>query len=575
MNPSSPKGVFDRLFGYLDALRPTDRWLFAGVLSVFVLSVAWNAYAFSRSYLVDVPVGGGVLIEGAIGSPRFINPVLAITRADNDLTALTYSGLLRLSPDGTLANDLAESITVSDDGRVYNIVLSQDRYFHDGTRIKAEDVAFTIALIQKPALKSPLYGNWSGVTVEVIDTYELNLVLDNPYAPFRENMTVGILPKHIWSTLSEEELPFSQHNTEPVGSGPYQVARVVRNPAGLISEYELRAVSSHRKSANIDRIVIRFYQNEEAVFAALQKGEISSTSYLSERWLPSLPSGQFAAVSEPLPRVFSIFFNQNKNPVLRDNAVRAALDVLVDREALIEEAVNGYGRAAYSPVPPEWIDLETPAAETMSRADRLSEARRILEEGGWRQSDNGRWIKTIDGVETPLLFSVRSANDALFEKIAAHLSIAWQELGAEASFEFYEQSDLVQTIIRPRDYQALLFGVDVGRSLDLYPFWHSSSREDPGLNVSLFASMTVDKLVSDMRVATSTEERDQLIGKFVEEIDKEDPAVFLFAPSFEYVMRSNIRTTEMKHLQRPSERWSNIADWHMQESSVWPFFKNE
>ncbi|MEX0912965.1 MAG: ABC transporter substrate-binding protein [Candidatus Paceibacterota bacterium] len=567
--------MFDKIFGYLDSLRPIDRLIYAALLAVFLVAAVWNVYTLSKSYLINVPVAGGVLIEGAIGSPRFINPVLAITRADNDLTALTYSGLLRLSPDGTLVNDLAESITVSDDGRVYNVLLKQDRYFHDGTRVKAEDVAFTIGLIQKPSVKSPLYGNWNGVVVELIDTYELNLVLDTPYSPFVENLTIGILPKHIWSTLSEEELPFSQRNIEPIGSGPYQVERVARNSAGLISEYELRGVSDQKESTNIERIIIRFYQNEEAIITALQKGEINSTSYLSDRSLSSLKDGPFTFISEPLPRVFSVFFNQNKNPALRDPSARAALEVLIDRDEIVAEVVNGYGRPAYSPIPPEWLETEEATTVRRSKEERLVAAREILESNGWTQSTNGRWIKTIDGVDTPFLFTIRSANDSLFEKIASNLTSSWQELGIEPTFEFYEQSDLVQTVIRPRDYQALLFGIDLGRSLDFYPFWHSGSREDPGLNVSLYANITVDRLVGDLRLSTSTEDKHRLMEQFVAEIDKDKPAIFIFAPSFEYVVRSNISAAEMNRIQKPSERFSNITNWHMNESGVWPFFKNQ
>lgn len=567
--------VFDKIFGYLDSLKPTDRLIYVAFLAIFLITTVWSVYSQSKSFLVDIPVNGGVLVEGAIGSPRFINPVLAITRADNDLAALTYSGILRLSTDGTLVNDLAESVTISDDGRVYNIVLRQDRYFHDGTRVKAEDVAFTISLIQKSALKSPLYGNWNGVTVEAVDTYELNLVLESPYSPFIENLTVGILPKHIWSVLSEEELPFSQYNIEPVGSGPYQVERVARNSAGLISEYELKATEDQAESAKIDKIIIRFYQNEEDILNALKEGEVNSTSYLTDRYLSSLKDSSYRVISEPLPRVFSIFFNQNKNPALRDQSVRAALEILIDREKIISEVVNGYGSPAYSPIPPGWFDPVETANSQLTKEERLRAAREILESNGWNQSTNGRWIKTIDGVETPLLFTVRSANDSLFEKIASNLSLAWQELGIEATFEFYEQSDLVQTVIRPRDYQALLFGIDLGRSLDLYPFWHSGSREDPGLNVSLYANITVDRLVSGMRTATSTEEKNELVKEFVSEIEKDKPAVSIFAPAFEYVVHSDINTAEMTHIQKPSERFSNIIEWHMNESSVWPFFNNQ
>jgi len=564
--------LFDRLFSFIDLLRPLDKWLFIIALCVFVISSTISIYQFSESKLINVPVRGGTLIEGVVGSPRFINPVLAITKADNDLTALTYSGLLRLSPDGTLENDLADTVTISDDGLVYNIMLKQNKYFHDGTKITADDVAFTIGLIQKTSLKSPLYGNWSGVTVEVIDTYELNLVLDNPYAPFKENLTVGILPKHIWSTLSEEELPFSQHNIEPIGSGPYAVKKVVRNQAGLISEYTLKPANDYQNSTNISSIVFRFYPNEEAVLDALQKGEITSTAYLGEKLLPSVDKNKFKFEEEPLPRIFSIFFNQNKNPALRDKAARTALEILIDRQELINQSVNGYGRPTEEPIPLNWQNPDN-NHEQLSKEDRLAKARQVLEDGGWSQSTNGRWVKSINDVDTPLIFSIRSSNDVVFEKIAEYLSQSWQELGIEATFEFYEQSDLVQTIIRPRDYQALLFGIDLGRSLDLYPFWHSASREDPGLNVSLYANMSVDELVSDIRTATSSDQLHELLDKVADEIDDEKPAIFLFSPTFEYVTKPSVITGNMSYIQKASERFSNITSWHMNESGVWPFLK--
>jgi peptide/nickel transport system substrate-binding protein len=510
-------------------------------------------------------------VEGVIGSPRFINPVLAITRADHDLVALTYSGLLKLNPEGELENDLAESLTISEDGRVYNIILRQDARFHDGVSVTAEDVAFTIGLIQQPEIKSPLRGNWSGVVVEVIGPYELNLVLENPYTPFKENLTVGILPRHIWSTLSEEELPFSQHNIEPIGSGNYRVEAVKRNASGLVSEYELEAAPDQNDKANIKNIIVRFYQNEDEVVEALNNDEITSTAALSERSLTAIDSEKYNLVSESLPRVFAVFLNQNRNPILRDQAVREALSQAVDKEALIESAISGYGVATDSPLPASFLEVQP---DGLTAEDRLAEARATLEAANWVRGDDGIYRKTIDEQLTPLRFTVRSANGSLFERAAENLTATWRSLGAEVTFEFYEQSDLVQTIIRPRDYQALLFGIDIGRSLDLYPFWHSSSREDPGLNVSLYANINVDSLVSRMRLATSTAARDELIGEFTEEISNDVPAIFLFSPSFEYVISKEVTTTDIKKIQRSSERWSNVTDWYMHESGVWPIFQN-
>lgn len=579
MNLPSPKvfgsSLFDKFFSYLDSLQPVDRVIFGTLLLIFVVATTYNFYIFASGFLVEVPVPGGTLIEGTIGSPRFINPVLAITRADNDLVALTHSGLLRLSGDGTLENDLAESITISDDGRVYNVVLRGDRYFHDGVKVTAEDVSFTIGLIQKAALKSPLRGNWSGVTVEVINSQELNLVLENPYTPFKENLTLGILPRHIWQTLSDEEFPFSQHNVEPVASGPYKISAVTRNSAGLASEYQLELSDDYRQEGHIQNIVFRFYQNEEEVVAALKAGEITSTASLSERFLTELEPEKFNFTSEPLPRVFSIFFNQNRNPVLRDAAARKALNLAIDRDELVSRTVGGFGSPTDTPIPAGWVELEDEAETPKSPEERLEEATKALIEGGWVKNQNGRWEKDIDGASMPLVITVRSANGMLFEKMASYLSETWQSLGAEVTFEFYEQGDLVQTIIRPRDYQALLFGMDIGRSLDLYPFWHSGSREDPGLNVSLYANITVDGLVNEMRTATSTEARDESIRKFVREVESEQPAIFLFTPSFEYVTKKNIIVAPMKKIQKPSERFSNVDDWYINQSGVWPIFVNE
>ncbi len=578
MNLSSPKSfgfsLFDRLFDYLSSLRPLDRLIISLLGMLFVLGAAGSLYAYARTLLIDVPVSGGTLIEGGIGAPRFINPVLAITRADHDIMTLTYSGITRLSPEGTLENDLAESVTISDDGRVYNIILRDDRHFHDGVRVTAEDVAFTIALIQKPNLKSPIRGNWSGVSVEVISTRELNLVLETPYTPFRENLTLGILPKHIWQTLTDEEFAFSQYNIEPIGSGPYQVRSIKRSPAGLVSEYELIPAADHKQEAHIERVIVRYYQNEDELLGALRRGEITSTAALGEKWLSGLDQTKYKLASEALPRVFSIFMNQNRTPVLRDVAARAALNAAIDRQALIARSVNGFGRPAYTPIPANWIE-GLPGETPTSTEDRIAEATNILVNGGWTRNQNGRWEKQIDGANVPLIFIVRSANGELFEKMAAYLSETWQALGAEVTFEFYEQSDLVQTIIRPRDYQALLFGMDIGRSLDLYPFWHSASREDPGLNVSLYANITVDRLVSEIRVATSTEARNELIGRFVAEIEKERPAIFLFTPTFDYVTTTNLTTPGFKQLQRQSERFASITEWHMNESGVWPVFARQ
>jgi len=566
---------FDGLFRFLDNRQPSDRFIFSLLLLTFLISLWYTLYAINDSYVTEVPTAGGTLVEGVVGAPRFVNPVLAITRADHDLVALTYSGLMTLTPQGTLAPDLAESVTVSDDGLVYNVVLKQGQKFHDNSEITSEDVAFTIGLIQNAALKSPLRGNWSGVKVEVLGDYELNFVLDDAYAPFIENLTVGVMPKHIWSTLTDEELPFSQHNTEPIGSGPYRLSEIMHGQSGLINEYSLTAFEQNGVKPNIDKVVIRFYQNEAEVAEALKSKEINSTAALGENTLTTINLEDWAMVEKPLPRVFSVFFNQNKSPVLRDPYVREALETAIDRKELIKRALNGFGIETNNPLPPAFSSLfKGFSEEEKNTEDRLAEARDILTNDGWQETEDGGWTKEIDQATTTLALTLRSANAPVFENTSAYLIEVWQALGVEVGVELFEQNDLVQSVIRPRDYQALLFGLDIGRPLDLYPFWHSSQREDPGLNIAFYTSISSDRLLEKARVTNDLNERDQYLESFVDEIETEQPAIFLFSPAFNYLATNNIHTVDMKGLAKPSERFSNIEDWYMNQSNVWPVFIN-
>ena len=152
----------------------------------------------NQYFIVEVPSSGGIYKEGIVGTPRFINPVLSISDADRDLTSLVYSGLMRQHTDDTLIPDLAETVEISEDGLSYFFKIRDDAVFHDGEPVTSEDIIFTILTTQNPIIKSPKRANWDGITIEKIDDKNLTFHLQQPYAPFLNNTTLGILPKHIW-----------------------------------------------------------------------------------------------------------------------------------------------------------------------------------------------------------------------------------------------------------------------------------------------------------------------------------------------------------------------------------------
>jgi len=200
---------FERVTGYVSGLSSGDKAIaYALGLLICIASVS-SLYALEQRLLVAVPAEGGRLTEGAIGSPRFVNPLLAISDSDRDLTTLAYAGLMKEDGTGNLVPELAESYTESADGKTYTFVLRNGAKFSDGSNVTADDIVFTVEKAQDPALKSPEYANWSGVAVRAVDSRTVEFTLAKPYAPFMENTTLGIMPEHLWKDVADEDFPFS------------------------------------------------------------------------------------------------------------------------------------------------------------------------------------------------------------------------------------------------------------------------------------------------------------------------------------------------------------------------------
>ncbi|MSR70498.1 hypothetical protein EXS62_00415 [Candidatus Kaiserbacteria bacterium] len=566
--------VLDRAGDTVEGLGRGGRALFLCFAVLLTVSSAALLYMVKEALVVEVPSYGGSLHEGIIGTPRFINPLLAISDADRDLTALLYSGLLRATPEGGFTPDLAEGYEVSPDGKTYTFTLRQDLTFHDGSKVTADDVVYTVMKAQDPALKSPLRANWDGVVAEAPDAKTVRFILKSAYAPFIENLTLGILPKARWIGVSDEEFPFSELNQEPIGSGPYKLDSVSRSSSGIPSTYTLQAFGGYALGEPyIGSVTLRFFQSEGSLLTALNAGEIDSASSISPGNLKDLSAADIR--TSPLNRVFGVFFNQNQSVVLRDKAVRSALNDAVNRDELVQEVLGGYGTALYGPVPPTLIGgAQTTSTSTTKALAAAARARLVA--AGWKAGDDGVLRKTTGTGKTAqttvLEFDLATANVPELRAAAEYLRIAWEAAGARVNVKIFEQGDLSQNVIRPRKYDALLFGEVIGRELDLFAFWHSSQRNDPGLNVALYANQKADKALSDLRQTAQTDKRQALLEVFLAELGRDIPAVFLYAPDFVYSVPNDIQGVHLGFIETPSDRFLSLPQWHRETDRVWPFF---
>jgi len=268
-----------------------------------------------------------------------------------------------------------------------------------------------------------------------------------------------------------------------------------------------------------------------------------------------------------LPRIFGVFFNQNQNNILLDSSVRKALDIATNRTALIDEALAGQGKAIDTP-----ISFKQKEAALWSD-DAIQQAGKILDAAGWKlNTDTGIREKTAKGTVTPLSFTLTTADTIDLKVTAENLKSQWMKIGVDVTIQVYENGDLNQNIIRPRKYEALLFGEIIGRDYDLYPFWHSSERNDPGLNIALYTNIKTDKLLETLRTSSDTEIRTDALAEFIAEIQKDHPALFLYTPYYLYITRNTIQSIDINTITFGSERFLNVADWYIETNAVWSIF---
>lgn len=553
-----------------------QRWLIRGLLLLIVVSVALLAinFALSRTYLQ--PKVGGNYREGIVGQPRYINPVLSSTNdADRDLVQLIYSSLFKYDNQGTLIPDLAESYSVEDDGLTYNISLKKDVFWHDGKPLTADDVVFTVKTIQNPEYQSPLRSIWQNVEVEKIDNHRLVFKIKTVYAPFLHNLTFGILPRHIWSGISGGNFLLAEYNLKPIGSGPYQFKKFSKTAKnGRIESIELVRNERYYLTADdepsgpfLEKIILYFYNSEDKLIEACRKRQIDGLAFISRNNLPLLKDS-FVLHQIKLPLYYAVFFNQTKSKALADKTVRLALAYATDKKTLLEKVLDNKGIVVDSPLLPDCLGY---SKEIKIYEFALEHANNILDEAGWIDRDkDGIREKEINGELTKLEINLLASDWPEIKQTAELIKEQWEKIGAQVNLEIVDSITLQKEYLKPRQYEALLFGQALAGDPDPFAFWHSSQSKDPGLNLALYQNKDVDKLLEEARQNLDKEKRAEQYSEFQKLLVDDLPAIFLFSPDYLYPTNKKVKgVSEIKKLPTHAQRFSQIENWYIKTNRLW------
>ena len=559
----------------------TEKLIFYVLAIILIASAILLVFRANQSFLVEIPRRGGIIIEGVTGTPRSINPItvnpFTSPEADNDLIALVYSGLLKAAPDGTLLPDLAKNYYVSEDSLVYTFILKSNLYWHDGKEITSDDVKFTIQKAQDPKIGSRHKASWDGVMVETPNNKTVIFTLNEPYSPFLQNTTIGILPKHLWENIHPENFAQYKLNTKPIGSGPYKIANIKKGGGKKVEYYDLVAFDKYALGKPyIDKIRIRFYANKNEIIEAYKKGGVTNIHSISPEEAKGLEETERIERAK-LPRIFGAFFNQNESSIFTVRIVRDYINTAINKTEIINDVFYGFATAIDGPIPPGslgCIPYENKISTTT--ISEIERAKKILEDGGWTANDEGILNKkTKEGTQL-LAFSISTTQAPELASVAQKLKESWENVGAEVEIKFFETTnDLENHVIRPRKYDILLFGEIIGRDSDPFAFWHSSQRLDPGLNIASYTYIAVDKALERARATTSTEARLEQYKIFQEEIKNDIPAVFIYSPELIYMIGNDIKGLKLDVLNTPSERFLNVHEWFIKTEHVWKIFADE
>jgi len=539
---------------------------------VFAASLIFALVRIYQYFTVPVPQSGGEYTEALIGAPKYINPILSQTNdTDMDLARLTFSGLMKVSPDQELVSDLAERYEISEDHKAYTFYLRKDVRFHDGDDLTADDVIFTFESIQDPEFKSPLYLNFKGVGIERVDDYTVRFILQEPFIPFLSSLTFGILPVHIWQEVPPENASLADYNLRPVGSGPYQFKSLVKDKNGNIKSYELvRYDNYYANIPHIEKLYFKFYPDVNSALDSIENKNVDGISFVPNDKKEEIEKKNSKVNYQALrlPQYTAIFFNQ-ENKLLKTKEVREALALSVDKEKIIREALNGEGDIIHGPILPGYIGYNP---EIKKYQFDLEAAKKELEDAGWvypetAEGEPPAQVRAKNGAE--LAFAISTIDQPEYLKTVEIIEEAWEAIGVHVETKIYSAKDVQKKVIKTRAYEALLFGEIIGTDPDPYPFWHSSQSRDPGLNLAVFYNKDIDQLLEEARKTNDEEQRRLKYLHFQNILADEIPAIFLYNPIYTYGLNNKIKGSEGRYITVPSDRFSGVENWYIKTKRIW------
>jgi len=519
-----------RAFQLIKALSKKELLIFIGALIVLVVSSTTYGLLSVQNKTFVVAAEGGEFREGVIGQPVFINPVIPTTQVDRDIARIVFSSVA----------EVADSVKRSEDGTTWNVRLKENVFWHDGGRLTADDIIFTLEVIQDPDSRSPLHASFQGIAAERISELEVQFVLQNTYVFFENDHleNLRIIPKHIFNEIPIQNIKLSSFGLNPIGSGPYKADSFEKTNDGIITSLRLKSNKDYFEGRpNIKTFTFKFYKNNEEFIRAYNLGQIdgfgiSTAEPFTEKEVRIRNTMHFLES----PRYYAVFINQSLAPEeLKELEVREVLTATVDRNRITDEVFLSHAAPMFGPT----SISENPVQE---------------------------YDPTL---LTGLELNLTVPEEPFLIKTANILKENWESQGATVNVLIFSLKNIQENVLRNSDYELILFGNITKENQDLFAFWHSSRRFYPDQNLALYQDKAVDELLEEFRKTFNTGERLDIITAISDTISGDVPAIFLYTPRYVYTTAPRLGGfDEATVINTGDDRFVNIHKWHVKTRRV-------
>ncbi|HTX93022.1 MAG TPA: ABC transporter substrate-binding protein [Anaerolineales bacterium] len=541
------------------------RWqILVVVVTLIVVAVLLLAQKPSTNPILPAPASGGIYTEAMVGSFGRLNPLLDLNNpADRAVDRLLFSGLIRFDSKGVPQPDLAESWGVSADGTIYNVTLRDNAVWQDGTPVTSDDVLFTLNLLRSPnsAFSADVRSMWDQVQITRINDKNLKFVLTEPFVPFLDYLTFGILPEHLLQSVSADQLVDSSFNLAPVGTGPYKFDHLMVDNGKITGVVLSVSANYYLQTSFIDQIVFRYYPDAKSALEAYKAGEVLGISQITPDILDAaLAEPNLNLYSSRLPRMTLVLLNLGDDtlPFFQDAKVRRALLLGLNRQWMVDNVLQGQAIVADSPIlPGTWAyydGIEHVGFDSDAAAAQLKAAGYVIPANGSIRAKG----------DTSLSFTMAYPDDSLHAQLAQTIQQNWADIGVEVKLQAVSYDSLLNDYLTPRKYQAVLVDLDLSRSYDPdpYPFWHQAEKTG-GQNYSQWDNRSASEYIEQARVLADPNIRARLYRNFQVIFARELPALLLYYPVYTYGVDQRVDGVQATPLFEPADRFNGIINWYL------------